>query len=169
MSNVMNDEQRKLAEDNMKLVYHVIARDYPTFVGDEDIIQSAMLGLCRATMRWNESKGAFSTYACVCIKSAICQELRSRQPHSDVISLDTPVSENLTLEDTLAGEDGVDVVDYSFMRELNDDELFVFDLKSKGYEIEDIQRITGYDSRKIRKILRMVRAKYRHSNNFYGN
>lgn len=168
MSQVMNDEQRKLAEDNMKLVYHVIARDYPTFKGDEDIVQSGMLGLCRAATKWNESRGAFSTYACVCIRSAICQELRARQPHTQVVSFDTPVSENLTLEDTIAGDDGVDLVDYSFLRELNDDELFVFDLKSKGYEVEDIQRVTGYDSRKVRKILRTIKAKYRNVNNYYG-
>lgn len=166
--NVMNDEQRKLAEDNMKLVYHLVSKEYPTFKGDEDIVQSGMLGLCKATMKWDESKGAFSTYACACIRSEIAQELRSRQPHTEVISLDCPITEDLTLEETIAGEDGVDVVDYSFLKELTENERFIFDLRSKGYEMGDIQRLTGYDSRKIRKILRMIKAKYRHLNLFYG-
>lgn len=161
MSDVMNDDQRKLAEDNMKLVYHIISREYPTFKGDEDIVQSGILGLCKATMNWDEAKGKFSTYASACIRRAIAQELRARQPHKEVISLDCPITEDLTLEDTISGEDDLGFIDYSFLRDLDEDERLIFNLKSKGYKVQDIQCLTGYDSRKIQKILRIIKAKYK--------
>ena len=162
MSEVMNDAQRKLAEDNLKLVYALVSREYPTFRGDEDIIQSGILGLCRAAMRWDESKGVkFSTYACGCIRNGIRQELRMRQTPVEVVSLDQPVGDDLTLEDTVTGENDLGFVDYSFLKGLTEDERLIFDLKTNGYRVEDIQRVTGYSSQKIRKIIRIIRAKYR--------
>lgn len=164
MSDVLDDSQRLLVEDNMKLVYHVISHEYPTFRGDEDIIQNGMLGLCRAAMKWDASKGCkFSTYACVCIRSAIKQELRARQPHTEVISLDSPLTEDLTLEDTISGEDDLGFIDYSFLNDLTEDERFIFDLKTRGYDVKDIQRLTGYELWKIRKIIRIIRVKYKHT------
>lgn len=159
--NVMDDNQRKLAEDNMNLVHHIIAREYPTFRGDEDIIQCATLGLCKATMKWDEARGKFSTYACSCIRRAIAQELRARQPHREVISLDCPITEDLTLGDVVAGEDDMGFIDYGFLKDLTNDEKRVFKLKIQGYSIEDIQKLTGYDLWKIRKIIRIIRVKYK--------
>lgn len=102
MSKAMTDEQRKLAEENMNLVYHLIGKEYPTFLYDEDIVQSGFLGLCCATMKWKEEKGKFSTFACACIRNAIRMELRSRQAHASTLSLDYLVTEDKSLGDTLA-------------------------------------------------------------------
>jgi RNA polymerase sigma factor (sigma-70 family) len=159
----LNDEQRKLVEDNLKLVHFVIAKSYPTFRGDEDIFQSGSLGLLRAALNWDESKCAFSTYAVKCINYAIKDELRERQRNGDTISLDCPIGDDLTLADTISDNEEVFFVDDRFVEKLNDDERFIFDLSSKGYQVSDIQTLTGYDSRKIRKILRIIHAKYKNT------
>lgn len=159
----MNDHQRKLVEDNMKLVHFVIGQSYPTYRGDEDIVHSGYFGLCQAALRWDESRCAFSTYASHCIRNAIKQELRDRQRNGDAISLDTPIGEDLTIADTIADEEEIYIVDDKFLVQLSADERFVFDLRSKGYEVEDIQALTGFDSRKICKILRVIHAKYKNT------
>lgn len=148
----------------MNLVYGVISRKYPTFKGDTEIISAGMMGLCNATLKWDEAKGKFSTYACACIKRAIAQELRARRPYTELVSLDAPITEDLTLGDTIAGETDNGYVDYTFLRELSQGEKLIFDLKTKGYDVADIKVITGYDTRKIQKILRIIRSKYRNIN-----
>lgn len=61
----MTDKQKKLAEDNIKLVPYVIKTKI-SLGSDEydDLFQAGCLALCRAASRFDESKGfAFSTYA----------------------------------------------------------------------------------------------------------
>lgn len=147
----------------MKLVHFLVGKNYPTYRGDEDIIHSGYFGLCQAALRWDESRGTFSTYASQCICNAIKQELRDRQKNADIISLDTPIGEDITLADTLADEEEPFFVDDKFLSGLTADERFVYELRSKGYEVEDIQQLTGFDSRKICKILRVTHAKYKNT------
>ena len=78
--------KNELIEKNMNLVYFVISKYYPTFIHDEDIVQSGMLGLCKAADKWDESKSKFSTYAGRCIRNEINQEFIRRKPFSKVIS-----------------------------------------------------------------------------------
>lgn len=75
----MTDEERKLAEDNMKLVYFVINKFYPQYSQDEDVASIGMIGLLKAAEMWEPSKGAFSTIATTAIKSEIRNELRKRR------------------------------------------------------------------------------------------
>ena len=88
----------------MNLVYHIISRQYPTFIHDEDVIQSGMLGLCKAAESFDPKKGLFSTYAGRCIRNEINQEFIKRKPFSQTVSLDTKISEEGTLQDVLVGE-----------------------------------------------------------------
>lgn len=81
----MNDD--KLIKDNIPLVYHIINKYYPTYTKDEDIIQAGMLGLVKASKNYSNQKSKFSTYAGVCIRNEIVNELRYRQKHS-AVSLD---------------------------------------------------------------------------------
>lgn len=163
MSKEMNDAQRKLVEDNLKLVYHVVSKQYPTFVNDEDIIQSGTLGLCNAALNWDENKSAFSTYACRCIQNAIRAELRERQPHMETLSLDCPIGEDLTLGDTIA-DDGEAMVDYTFLQTLTPDERLVFELRVKGCDVAEIEQFTGFNHRKVLQLIRIAQIKYRRYN-----
>ena len=101
--------KNKLIEDNMSLVYFIINKYYPTYITDEDIVQAGMLGLCKAGDTWNEDKGAFSTYAAICIRNNIRMEFRGRGKHQGVLSLDYELPETedgaiITLGDMVADE-----------------------------------------------------------------
>ena len=156
----MNDDQRKLVEDNLNLVYYIVSHDYPTFIHDEDVIQSGTLGLCKAAMKWEEGKSAFSTYACRCIKNEIRQELRQRRPHLEVLSLDHPIGDDLTLADVIEGENGIDYIDDYFFKQLTEVEQMIYRLRVEGHKTDDIAKITGLSIRKIQKIIRTIRSKY---------
>lgn len=164
----MTDEQRKLAEDNMNLVYYTIGKIYPTFIHDEDIRQIGLLGLCKAAMKWTETKGAFSTFACQCIRNEIRLEFRNRQKQVDTISLDTKIDnvingETFTLEDVLDGGDESDItrtVVESFLKTLTPEERVIYNLKARGYTYKEISGISGYNLTQAKDILKSIRRKY---------
>lgn len=106
--------KQKLIEDNMNLVYALISREYPAYLHDEDIIQSGMLGLCKAAKYWDESKATFSGYAWYCIRHAIIHEFKARAKHQGVLSLDyetTTDGVRGSLGETLVGEEDVNYID----------------------------------------------------------
>lgn len=157
----LNDAQRQLVTDNMKLVYSVISKYYPTFISDDEVVDSGMYGLCKAALKWDETRCKFSTYAFFTIRNEIRQELRTRQMHQDCVSLNQQITDDLTVEDTVSGDEDVYVVDHAFLQRLNEDEQFIFELMNRGYEVSDIQKLTGYNVQKIRKIQRTIRLKYK--------
>lgn len=162
----MNDAQRKLAEDNIPLVYYLIAREYPTYKYDEDLAQVGILGLCKAAMKWDESKGLFSTFAGQCIRNEIRLEFRSRRKEVDTIPLDTQIecdSDNLTLGDMLEGGEDTDVTQFTveaFLKTLTADERVVYNLKARGYKRKEIAEVTGFTLNQVRWMLQIIRQKY---------
>jgi RNA polymerase sigma factor (sigma-70 family) len=158
-----SDNRSKLVEDNLKLVHYIINKEFPTFRGDEDIFQSGALGLSQAALKWEEPKGAFSTFAYSCIRNGIMQELRSRYKQVPTISLDVSVEDNITLEDVLGGGEDTDITEISvdtFTKTLTNDERVVFNLKASGHKLKEIEEITGYHHSMVRSILRKIRQKY---------
>lgn len=155
------ENKQQFIEDNIPLVYHIIAKEYPTYRYDEDIIQSGMVGLCKAVENWDENKSKFSTYAGRCIRNEIYKEFLYRKPHSKNISLDSNVSEDCTLGDLTAGEHDIEFVDNSFYLSLTDDERQVMRLNNSGYSTDEIADITNFNNQKVRKILRNIRLKWR--------
>lgn len=159
----MNDKQRQLVEDNLKLVRYIINKEFPRYRGDEDMFQIGSWGLCKAAMGWDESKGTFSTFAYRCVRNEINLEIRNRCKQVPTISLDTPIEENLTLEDMLGGGDDTDATEVSvdaFKKVLTSEELVIFNLKASGHKIKEIMDITGYTQGEVRSILRNIRQKY---------
>lgn len=67
----LTDEQRRMVENNVKLVYSCLRN--VGYVGNrQDVEQELMMELCKAAYRYDASKGTqFSTYAVSCIKSKI--------------------------------------------------------------------------------------------------
>lgn len=151
-----------LVEDNVKLVYHLIARTYPTFIHDEDIIQSGMLGLCKAASSWDKSKSKFSTYAGRCILNSINEEFRSRKRQPKGVSLDQQVFDNMTLAETMIGEEDVLFIDDdTFYSQLSKEERIIFKLFNSGYSTDEISKAVGSTEQKVRKVLRLIKLKWR--------
>ena len=156
-----------LITENMKLVYYIVSKEYPTFIRDEDIIQSGMLGLCKAAQTWDESKAKFTTYAGKCIRNEINQEFIRRKPHSNNLSLETKIGEEGTLADVLVGEDEIGYIGYDeFYSQLEPIEAKVLDLDGFGYDTDEIATQLGITVTKVQKTLRIIRLKWRR---FYGD
>ena len=147
----------------MRLVYYIVSKEYPTYIHDEDIIQSGMVGLCKAAESWDETRSKFSTYAGKCIKNEINQEFIKRKPHSKVLSLDTPIGEDSTFGDMLVGEDDIGFIDdATFVTELSKDERYILYLDKQGYSTEEIVEATGWGIQKVRKIGTSMEIKVRY-------
>ncbi len=157
--------KQQLIEDNINLVYSVVSKEYPTYLHDDDIIQSGMLGLCKAAEKWDETKSKFSTYAWRCIRNEINQEFINRKPHSNNISLETKVSDDGTLGDLLVGDDNIGFVDVdTFYEQLTFDEKRAFDGERVGIPTEEIAERYGWSIQKTQKLLRIIRIKWRQFN-----
>ena len=75
----MTEEQKKLVEENMNLVYFTLSRYYPWLLQDEDVRSVGMIGLMIAAQNWEPSRGKFSTFAVKVIKREISNEWRKTQ------------------------------------------------------------------------------------------
>ena len=158
-------KKQQLIEDNLKLVYHVIHKYYPSNANDEDIIQCGMLGLCKAADKWDETKSQFSTFACSCIKNEIKLEFRRRSKHHGILSLDYEVygddGEKSTFGDFIVSEEDIEYVDLGIdYRRLSKREQAICEYCKQGLSYADIGRKLGISrsavwkaSRKIRKLI----------------
>lgn len=156
-------EKQQLIEDNMKLVHYIISREYPTYAFDEDIIQCGMVGLCMAANSW-KGLGLFSTYAGKCIRSAIRQEFIFRKRYTKTVSLDHEIGEELTVGDTIVGDEDVVYMDEAFYGELTADELMVLKLHGKGFSTDEISTRSGFSVQKVQKLLRLIQLRWRNFN-----
>lgn len=162
----MKSEQ--LVEENMKLVYSFINKNYPTFKYDEDLIQCGMIGLCKAANTWDESKSQFSTYAVTCIRNEVRRELgrRMRQPQTISLNYNYDNSDNdCDLNDFLVGDDDIDFFDSeTISSKLSPQEKRVFELLMDGRSANDITKYGGwsrqYTNQCIRKIKNLWRKHY---------
>lgn len=108
----LSEDQRKLVEDNMNLAYKCASEIAPhTTLEYEDVIQYCLLGLCKAALIFDESKGALSSVAYRCMKNEIYMKTRrakKRIAQNELLSLDAPCpnTEDFTLLDTI--EDSYD-------------------------------------------------------------
>lgn len=167
----MNSRQ-KLIEDNMKLVYHVISTYYPTFVNNEDLQQTGMVGLCKAADTWDESKSTFSTYACKCILNEIRMEFRRSRKHTGLLSLDYLVTNGegdvVTQGDLLVGDEDIDFVDYeavkSFYDDLSERDKAIIDGTIAGVSQKKIADRFGVKQSTIAMRLRRLRLLWRKIN-----
>lgn len=155
---------------NESLVYHVLHRKFPMSRYDDDFQQIARLGLWKACLSYDETKGKFSTYAVPCIANQIKMELRKMGRKPIEVSLEALVkdtdenSERLTISGILIGEQDVGFVDTIWVdKELTDRQKRILGLLYDGMVQADIAREIGISqtmvSREVTKI-RNIAQKY---------
>lgn len=99
-----------MAEDNINLIYFVLKQlNMYNRDGIDEYFDVGMLGLVKGLKTYSESKGAISTYLVNCIKNEILMELRNqktvkRNNGVKPISISTPTTDNLTIEDTIKSD-----------------------------------------------------------------
>lgn len=162
--------KHELIEDNMRLVYHILHRYYPTYANDEDLKQCGMIGLCLAANNWDGESTKFSTYAFACITNEIRRELARRSKSVPSISL----------ESQLMGEDGefelskiipIDDVDFDsqielerFKQALSDEELDILSHLEEDMSVCALARMYGVGRDSVKHKLYKIRRKWREYN-----
>lgn len=93
--------KEELYIQNENLVYFIISKYYPDYLGDEDLAQECKIGLWRAVTSYDETKSTFSTFASKCIINAILQYFRKNKNKIKTVSLDQPASNSDDVDVTL--------------------------------------------------------------------
>lgn len=99
MSLKLNDEQRKLVEQNHNLIYSAM-RDFGIKKNEfDDYYGIAAIGLCKAVIYFNADKGSISTIAYSCITNELKKELKKenrlmRKINKETISYNVSFTEN---------------------------------------------------------------------------
>lgn len=165
------EEIEQMVRDNEKLIFHVIHRDYPVYVEDEDAQQEARIGLWKACERFNPNKGAFSTYAIRGIRNALHTYWRGEQTlreHYPKVSIDAEVKDTLsgelTLGDTLPSKENIeeDYVDIEDLRSiLTPQEMEVVRLRILEYSYAEIGQAIGVSKQWVNCLLNRIARKVR--------
>ena len=156
--------------ENEALVYHVLHKKFPMSRFDDDFQQIARLGLWKACLRYDETKGKFSTYAVPAIENEIKMELRKKSRKPIEISLDDLIrdtsddTDGLTIFGICMGDQDVGFVDTIWAdKELTERQKRILNLLYKGMVQDDVAREIGISqtmvSREVAKI-RNVAQKY---------
>lgn len=99
-----------MTEDNLNLIYFVLKQlNMYNKDGIDEYFDVGMLGLVKGLKTYTESKGAVSTYLVKCIRNEILMEMRNQKAvkkNNGVkpISINTPTTDNLTIEDTIESD-----------------------------------------------------------------
>lgn len=160
----MTIQQQQLVEDNIKLVYYTISHYYSWLIGNEDIEQEGMIGLCKAAKSYEPEKGAFSTYAVVKIRGAISDELSRDRKRIKTVSLDAERELNdddVTLYNSVIGDENEGYVDLRpLYKVLNPRQREIFDLVQRGMSRSDICEVLGVSKQAVHHHIRLIRKKW---------
>lgn len=87
------DQEAKdvLITRNLRLVAHVVKKYVSQEREMEDLISIGVIGLIKAVLSFDESKGKLSTYAAKCIDNELLMMLRSEKKYSKDVSLYEPI------------------------------------------------------------------------------
>ena len=148
------------------LVQYVLNEKFPMNRFDDDFQQIARLGLLKACLRYDESKGKFSTYAVPAIENEIKRELRKMSRKPIETSLDALIrdTDELTISEVCMSEQDVEFIDTTWVdKELTDRQKRILNLLYNGMVQTEIAKEIGISqtmiSREVSKI-RNIAQKY---------
>ena len=110
-----------MAKNNLNLIYLVLKQlNMYNKDGIDEYFDVGMLGLVKGLKTYSESKGSLSTYLVNCIKNEILMEMRNQKTGKrnngvKPISINTPTTDNLTIEDTI--KSNFDMLEYEIKNE----------------------------------------------------
>ena len=93
----LNDEQRKLIEDNYSLIWHLHEKYFTKFTDFDRYMDLGRMAICKAALKWDESKGTFGTYLFWVLRSEVNQYYTkwhrpTEKMNRNAESLDTPLA-----------------------------------------------------------------------------
>lgn len=160
--------QQLLAQQHLPLVHYIIHRYFPhvRFSDYEDYVQIGAIGLCKAVSRYDPSKSKLSTYACLCIRSALhdyerdaraaCRDVRKEVCRVEDLPIGCALASCETVE-TMAMADEI----MSSIRNLPPQDMQIIYLRIAGYSQRQIaQRLRlsqGWVSKRLSAIQQRLR------------
>lgn len=104
----LNDEQRKLIEDNYSLIWHLHEEHFTKFKDFDTYMDLGRMAICKAALKWDESKGNFGTYFRWVLQSEINKyyikwHSPTEKMNRNAESLDAPVDERVDAEELTIG------------------------------------------------------------------
>ncbi len=153
--------------ENEKLVYYVYEKLYKDdFVinNKEDLIQEGFLGLFKARKTYNsKSKCKFSTYAIMCIRNEMLMYFRRNKKHSANISINEPLNDDLTIEDTLTADDFEKITEDRLLierlfshKDITDKEKLMLSKLLKGQTKRSIIKEFGLNQKSMAKFFKKI-------------
>lgn len=147
MGNKLTKEQQNFVAENHNLIYKFLNE---MNLPDEKYYDLAAIGLCRAGIIYNNSKGTFSTLAFKCMKNEICRywQHKSRKyiiPSDKIISYDYEVSSDDFY-------DKVDFLDFIF-NEVSNEPFNEYENIINKVAIEEMQNELNAKEKTILKML----------------
>lgn len=168
------DDINKAIEENTPLVYYIIRKYFPTFIHDDDIIQSGLIGLWKSLINFDSTKNIkFATFATKVIMNDINMEIRKRRKSRLDISMYTSVSgtsddNDLEIYDSMSDNlSGVhDYSTYELEQCLRSDkftekERTVLVYKYRGYTQKKIGDKMGISQPQISRIEKSLQTKFK--------
>lgn len=159
----LTDAQRRLAEDNIRLVYKYMHRNQ---LDPDDWLDILLVDYVRAMPQFDPDKGAFSTFAFTVLQNSHYIELRRRRRQIDCDSLETPFSQHdgseLFLKDTVADTSRVaDETVFSFYLNevLTQEELWLLDQILSDVSQKDIAEKLAVRQPQVSRKLNAIRKK----------
>lgn len=160
---VLNEEQKKLVEDNIALVHFTLRKHFSASLSrDEDIISAGYEGLCIAAGKFDPKKGAFSSLAVQCIRNYIRTELYYRSKHRN---RQVYIDNSITDEDDVtfyklhgSSDGGYSEIDTQatiehFEQFLTTEELAVVRMRREEIPTKEIIKRTGLGKSAVYKII----------------
>lgn len=161
----METDYEKLFIDNTPLVYFLINKYYPTFIGNEDIAQEGKIGLWVAILNYDETKGKASTYYSTCIHNALRSAISKEMSTNGILSLDYEYDNDSTFGEGVVGDSDVIDVSYldatDFIETLTEREKTVCKLTNMGYNQSEIGEMLDYSYQSVGQIQRSIKNKWR--------
>ena len=172
----MTEKQRKLVIDNHNLIYSFL---YTYGYDIEDFYDLAAIGLCKAAEKWDESRGLFSKFAYICMKSEIghhftMQNYHKRIPKDKILYYHAKIPHSshriedkdneficlLDGYDSFEDEILFDICVETIKKHMNNREKMVFELVLEGYNDSEIGKFIGFSrttvantKKKLRELL----------------
>lgn len=126
MSTELNPKQQEMVLKNLGLAHHVVKQLGVRQKDFDEMVSVGTMGLIKAALTFDETKGKFSSYAGMCIRNEILMCFRANQTHAKYFtaSIDDPVPDAYDRMDSTLG-DVVPDSESDFREKIEDNDLVI--------------------------------------------
>lgn len=174
MSKRLNDEQRKLVEDNHNLIYAFLNSNNLSI---DEYYDLAAIGICKAALSYKEDVSKFSTFAYKCMWNQVMIEKRKqsairRADDKAVLYYEEMFNCNFDGDEccflSLLPDFKYDTEKqaeirhwlYDVYRTLNDKETLMLKLLIQGYKQKEVCRIVGCAQPTVSRFINRLKNRY---------